>query len=206
MGLNFTVVTLTLGVGGVASPESGVLGELSLGNRLNSLEDSPLDTLSARGSGEGTIVAPEIVFVEGVEETFNIDLLVGACVTGSGKNAFKLVKEKVITVTTFSSIEKHSNDSSEGSVHVGVNEVHLKIHVLAIDLMLGWCVNVELGNLELTGGEGIESKLHLTETDCDLDSVIFFLDGRGSVIDVGVGDEVKAETPGVLDGGVEVDG
>ena len=67
-------------------------------------------------------------------------------------------------------------------------------------------MNVELGNLELTGGEGIESKLHLTETDSDLDSVVQLLDGSGSVIDVGVGDEVKAETPGVLDGGVEVDG
>ena len=136
MGLNLTVVTLTLSVSGVASPECGVLGELSLGNRLNSLEDSPLDTLSARGSGEGTIVAPEIVFVEGVEETFNIDLLVGAGGAGPRENAFKLVKEKIVTISTLYSIEKHSNDSSEGSVHVSVYEVHLEIHVFTIDLML----------------------------------------------------------------------
>jgi len=80
---------------------------------LDSLENGPLDTLGAGGSGQGSVVAPEIFGVQAVKESFHTDLLVGAGIAGCrAEDCVELLKEQVIAITTFFAIKENTDNGS----------------------------------------------------------------------------------------------
>jgi len=74
--------------------------------------------------------------------------LCGICLT-LRKDRLELFDEEALAVTAFFSIEENAYDATEGSVFVGVDDVHLEIHVLTVNGVLGGSVEVELSSDEL---------------------------------------------------------
>jgi hypothetical protein len=114
--------------------------ELSLGDRLNLLEDAPLDSLSAGWGGQRSIVAVELVEIERVKEAFHIDLLVGPVSLGSLKSEYStdLVEEQVVTIASLLSIEENANYGTKtGVFFVKMHKVDFEIVVVTIDSVLG---------------------------------------------------------------------
>lgn len=79
-----------------------------------------------------------------------------------------------------------------------MNEVDLKVHVLAVDLVLGRRVHVELRNLELRHRELVEVKLHLPISYSNLDRVVGLLDSGISVVGVRLWLQLDVEAPSLF--------
>lgn len=159
---NNSVVTISTSVVVVVGPSGSVLIELSLRNRLNLVYNNPLNTLSARRSGEGTVVGiVSLANVEAAQEISNLNIgdIVSLSVDATGAGS-KASNERVVLITTGLSIEEDTNDSeiSDTSIISGfalvdqMDKMHLKIVVLVVNGMLRRSVHMELSKVE---GEGL---------------------------------------------------
>lgn len=82
--------------------------KLVLADGLNVLEDGPLDTLSAGRGGQGTVVGPEVVLVDGVNESLEEDLNWCGICRILRKDWPELFDEEALAVTAFFSIEENA--------------------------------------------------------------------------------------------------
>lgn len=180
-GLHFTVVA-TFAVGG---RPSGVIFksvvehlELISADGLDLLEHGPSDAFSARGRSQGTVVAPELLEVEGVEEALERKRAVDLGL-GWGKS-FHVVEEHVLAGATLLGVEKDSKHGAEATVCTKMDNVHLEVVLLAHDSVLGGSVEVELKRVPVRHAI-FAGQLHLA-TVCRLGSSKFDLD-LGAITD-----------------------
>lgn len=73
--MNSSIVTISLSKIVIFSPSAGELFKLSIGYRLNILKYNPLDALSARRSGKGTIISIVLLEVLLTNEVRNINII-----------------------------------------------------------------------------------------------------------------------------------
>jgi len=125
--------TVICGPGGVTFPNIAENLELSSADWLDGLENRPSDTLSAWWCGEGTVVAPEFIKVESLEETLKAER------TSNGVLSCKtahLTEEHVSSITTFFNIKHDAKDGAKFSIRCQVDKMHLEIHMLSHDSVL----------------------------------------------------------------------
>ena len=127
--------------------------ELILGDFLNVLHDGPSDALRAGWRGQRAIVHPKAFLLgEWLEQEAHVDLLLGVGVRVetiiiAGHEALHPV---VLGGATCLHVEEDTHDG-QISISVRVDDVRLGVVVLAVDLVLGWSVPVDLDGVVALG-------------------------------------------------------
>jgi hypothetical protein len=152
---------------------------LALTDWLNFPKNVPLDSLSAGRGSQGTIVGPELLLIDRVEESAKTDLVVSIGILEHFEN---LVNEQVLTITAQFSIKENTNDTAEGSVIISVDNVHLHIQILAFKCVLRWGMEVELSSDKLGHVAILEGLGETTVIEAHQDSMFRDADtGSGKV-------------------------
>ena len=181
--LNDSVVTLRLIVSGeirVSLPHLREGLKLSGVDGNGGLNDGPLNSFSARRSGQGSVVLPVRGHIKTSQEIFDSHSR-GSSLIVLVLNALDVhCFEEGDVSCGFIQFEEDSNYGSESVIVAGIIVDHMELHgvVLAVDGVLGGGVEVELSWVEIFLSTGVEVELERALVDVVHNDCVAIVHGR----------------------------